>query len=446
MTHIDPLLVLGGAGAAALVGVAACAVWRDEEARRIRRALRSVLRGKPDGVVVAHGSGRGAGFTVSRNSLAVTWDRGGWCLLYRFDELSGAELIVDGAVARRVLRTEPRPPTDGGGHAGRQVTLRLIFDDPRHAEFMLELRTAARPSRRRALEAADAVDESNHWLDYLEILFHGVRAPRAPVHSVRAPAAPQVSRRQSLPATKPTTDGRLVYAVGDIHGRHDLLDRLIQDIQTDAQATGSHDRPLLIFLGDYVDRGPQARAVIDLILQLRSDGFFEVAPLKGNHEDLLLQFLNDPAVTEKWLAFGGAATLASYGVTPPRPNAKLETLKTAQAAFELALPRSHRDFLESLRSQLVVGDYAFVHAGVRPGVALENQTEHDLLWIRNAFLEAGGPFDKVVVHGHTPMDAAELLEHRIGLDTGAYATGVLSAVRLHMDEQRLLQARNPRDN
>lgn len=434
MTHIDPLLVLGGAGAAALVGVAACAVWRNEEGRRIRRGLRRVLRGQPDGVVVAHGTGRGAGFNVSGNSLAVTWDKGGWCLLYRLDELCGAELIVDGAVARRVLRNEPRPSTDGGGHAGRQMILRLIFDDPKHAEFMLELRPAARLSRRQALEAAEAVDESNHWLDYLETLFHGVRAA----------TAPEVSRRRSAPATTPTTDGRLVYAVGDIHGRHDLLDRLIQEILMDARATSSHDRPLLIFLGDYVDRGPQSRAVIDLVLHLQSDGFFEVAPLKGNHEDLLLQFLKDPAAGEQWLAFGGAATLASYGVTPPRPNAKLEALKTAQAAFELALPRSHRDFLASLRSQLVVGDYAFVHAGVRPGVALEGQTEHDLLWIRNAFLEASGPFDKVVVHGHTPMDTAELLEHRIALDTGAYATGLLSAVRLHLNEQRLLQARKPR--
>lgn len=434
MTHIDPLLVLGGAGAAALVGVAACAVWRDEEARRIRRGLRRVLQGEPDGVVIAHGTGRGAGFNAANNSLAVAWDKGGWCLLYRLDELSGAELIVDGAVARRVLRTEPRPPTDAGGHAGRQVTLRLIFDDPRHAEFMLDVRPAARPSRRRALDAAEAVDESHRWLDYLETHFHGGRAL----------VTPAASRRRSAATTRPTTDGRLVYAVGDIHGRHDLLERMIEEISADARATNSPDRPLLVFLGDYVDRGPQARAVIDLVLRLQSEGFFEVAALKGNHEDLLMQFLRDPATAEQWLAFGGAATLASYGVTPPRPKADLEALKQAQAAFERVLPNSHRDFLANLSSQLVVGDYAFVHAGIRPGVALENQTEHDLLWIRNAFLDASGPFDKVVVHGHTPMDSAELLEHRIALDTGAYATGVLSAVRLHMDEQRLLQARKPR--
>lgn len=241
--------------------------------------------------------------------------------------------------------------------------------------------------------------------------------------------------------TPPTTGGRLVYAVGDVHGRLDVLEPLLRDIAEDALITRPPERPLLVFLGDYVDRGPASRGVVDLVMRLQADRSFEVAALKGNHEEALLHFLDEPAFAAAWLEFGGGATLASYGVLPPPEAAEPEAWRRARDAFAEALPESHRRFYQDLELMRIVGDYAFVHAGVRPGVPLEAQSARDLLWIRYEFLQDGGPFDKVIVHGHTPGAEPQLHPHRLGLDTGAYATGVLSAVRLHGEEQRLMQAR-----
>jgi serine/threonine protein phosphatase 1 len=241
--------------------------------------------------------------------------------------------------------------------------------------------------------------------------------------------------------TLPTTGGRLIYAIGDVHGRLDVLEPLLHDIAADAVASQPAERPLLIFLGDYVDRGPASKGVIDLILRLQGDSFFETVALKGNHEEALLQFIEDPAFGSTWMEHGGGTTLASYGVQPPAQRTDPDAWAKARDAFDEILPAEHRKFYRGLKLMEQVGDYAFVHAGVRPGVPLEEQSERDMLWIRYEFLQDKGPFGKVIVHGHTPAEEAQMLRHRLGIDTGAYATGVLTGVRLHDTEQRLMQAK-----
>jgi serine/threonine protein phosphatase 1 len=241
-------------------------------------------------------------------------------------------------------------------------------------------------------------------------------------------------------ARAPSTGGRLVYAVGDIHGYAQPLGDLLDHIAADAAASAPAERPLLIFIGDYVDRGPDSRGVIDRILTLEAGGRFEVICLMGNHEEALTRFLMDPGYAPSWIGNWGEATLRAYGVDPPLlPNAA--TCEAAQARFREVFPAEHRAFLGRLQISVAVGDYLFVHAGVRPGVALEAQAERDLIWIRYEFLASDADFGKVVVHGHTPADAPELRANRISIDTGVYFSGVLSAVRLEGEQQRFLQAR-----
>ncbi|MDP2214507.1 metallophosphoesterase family protein [Phenylobacterium sp.] len=246
---------------------------------------------------------------------------------------------------------------------------------------------------------------------------------------------------KKTPKAPPSTGGRRVYAVGDIHGRHDLLVALLREIATDVSAEPPDAQPLLVFLGDYVDRGPGSCQVVETILALRSESAFEVRTLKGNHEEALLRFLDEPAFGSTWAEHGGNATLASYGVQPPATRTDPEAWAVARAAFGEALPGAHRTFYDALDLITEVGDYAFVHAGVRPGVPLAHQTERDLLWIRGEFLQAPGPFGKVIVHGHTPMEEPQVTPHRLGLDTGAYATGVLTAARLDDGGHKIIQAR-----
>ena len=238
----------------------------------------------------------------------------------------------------------------------------------------------------------------------------------------------------------PSTGGRLVYAIGDIHGYPGQLAALLRQIAEDAQREPSPERPLIVFLGDYVDRGPDGRAVIELILSVMDDARFEVVALKGNHEDALLRFLADPGFAPAWIANWGETTLRSYGVAPPS-GFDAAACQAAQARFADALPTRHRTFLADLRLSLEVGDYLFVHAGVRPGVPLHAQAERDLIWIRYEFLESDQPFGKVVVHGHTPADRPERKTNRINVDTGVYFSGTLTAVRLRGEQQSFLQAR-----
>jgi len=253
-------------------------------------------------------------------------------------------------------------------------------------------------------------------------------------------AQPTSQRRPS----SASIDGRIVYAVGDIHGRLDLLQLLLSKIDTDATASKPIATPMIVFVGDYVDRGPSSKAVIDRLLAVQRSRNFEVAALRGNHENTLLEFLKDPNVGPTWAVHGGIETLRAYGVTPPPAGAGVDAWAMTRQAFSAQLPKRHLEFLLGLRLQLVVGDYLFVHAGVRPGVPLSEQSENDLLTIRRDFLIREAPFEKVVVHGHTPTEAPFSGPHRINVDTGAYATGVLTAVRLEGSNRRFLQARADR--
>ena len=226
--------------------------------------------------------------------------------------------------------------------------------------------------------------------------------------------------------------GRRVYAVGDIHGRADLLMRLLHDLHDDIRSGGFEGKPILIFLGDYVDRGFQSKDVINVLLSDMVSPF-ETYFLKGNHEAAMLQFLTDPGIGPRWAEFGGAETLVSYGIQPPRTRTSLEEWMLASEQLNEVLPPEHVHFLSNLDLSVRVGDYVFVHAGVRPGVPLDQQAEHDLLWIREDFLSDRRSLGAVIVHGHTPAQKPYRDSRRIGLDTGAYLSGRLTAARFEHD-------------
>lgn len=231
----------------------------------------------------------------------------------------------------------------------------------------------------------------------------------------------------------------VVWAVGDIHGRADLADRLIQVIRVDLARSGV-ERRVVVFLGDYVDRGPGSKAVLDQVVNLMEDLTLEVRCLQGNHDERMLAFLDDPALGPAWCDYGGRETLASYGVNPPAMRTDREGWAETSASFADALPATHRALLAGLQVSASIGDYFFCHAGARPGVPLADQSVDDLLWIREPFLSHPAQFEQIVVHGHTPTEAVVSDDRRIGLDTGAYATNVLSAVRLEGSQRVVLQA------
>jgi len=250
-----------------------------------------------------------------------------------------------------------------------------------------------------------------------------------------------VAMTGALP-TSAGVDGALVYAVGDVHGCYDLLKDLLAEIAADAAMRAGGRRAVLVFLGDYVDRGPQSARVLDALVWLRRRADFDIHFLKGNHEQAMLEFLDAPERAGPWLSFGGAETLLSYGVVPPTPEASLSVYREARDALLERMPAGHLKLLLQLESMVVIGDYAFVHAGIRPGAPLEEQAEEDLLWIRRGFVDHPGPFPKIIVHGHTWLsEQPQLSEHRLGIDTGAYATGVLSAARLEDGAVEVLQVK-----
>jgi len=194
------------------------------------------------------------------------------------------------------------------------------------------------------------------------------------------------------------------------------------------------ERPTLVFLGDYIDRGPDSREVIDLLLTGLPGGF-DAHFLKGNHEAIMLDFLEDPSFLAQWLANGADATLRSYGVDVAGLVRKSATPEAWRRAFLASLPETHRDFFDTLELAVSFGDYLFVHAGLRPGVALEDQALSDLCWIRDDFLRHRESFGKMVVHGHSITEEIDERPNRIGIDTGAYATGRLAAIGLEGDER-----------
>ena len=229
-----------------------------------------------------------------------------------------------------------------------------------------------------------------------------------------------------------------IYAIGDIHGRVDLLKRLLARIEEDLGELEARAAPrtVLVYLGDYIDRGPEAAAVLDLLLQnpLGLPSVF----LKGNHEAMLLAFLEDPEGAWAWLEYGGRETLMSYGLEIPPGPLPRTALRDLHGELREKLPRDHFAFLQRLRLTWSQGDYLFVHAGIHPGRPFKRQREEDLLWIREPFLSHPGPFEKVVVHGHTPCQRPENLPWRINLDTGACFSNRLTALVLEGESRRFL--------
>jgi serine/threonine protein phosphatase 1 len=225
-----------------------------------------------------------------------------------------------------------------------------------------------------------------------------------------------------------------LYVIGDIHGRSDLLDRMATAIKRDL---GPHptDESLTVTLGDYVDRGPDSRGVVERLM--RNPFSMPYVALRGNHEQLFMSFLTAPTVGPAWRDLGGLETLHSYGI----PVASLmmgNNFENAAQAFRQTVPGSHVKFLSSLNNSLTVGKYFLCHAGVKPGVPLERQQPEDLLWIRESFLTSNKNFGKIVVHGHTPCEQVEELPNRINIDTGAYATGRLTCLVAEPRGQRFL--------
>lgn len=240
-----------------------------------------------------------------------------------------------------------------------------------------------------------------------------------------------LSRKRRQPRVP---DGVRVFAVGDIHGRLDLLDRVLNAIDSDTTKSPISDS-IEVFLGDYVDRGPDSRSVLDrLVARNRAR---QTIFLKGNHETFLAEFANKPPILSDWQRVGGLETLMSYGLTPSI-NADADTQARLAAALDQAMPLSHRRFLGNLKSSFTCGDFYFVHAGVRPGIPLAKQRDEDLLWIRQEFLLCEEDFGKIVVHGHTPVPRLDIRPNRINIDTGAYATGNLTCLVLEDDTIRVI--------
>ncbi len=183
----------------------------------------------------------------------------------------------------------------------------------------------------------------------------------------------------------------------------------------------------VIFLGDYVDRGPNSRGVLDLLCDDPVPGV-ETRFLRGNHEQAMLDFLSDPVAHGAWLDFGGAETLASYGILSSRGRQTPDKLLARGSQLAAVLPARHTDFLDGLEPYAVEGDFAFVHAGLRPGLPLADQKLQDLIWIREPFLQSNEIFEKFIVHGHNIVEQPEILQTHVSVDTGAYSSGKLTAI------------------
>lgn len=241
-------------------------------------------------------------------------------------------------------------------------------------------------------------------------------------------------------------DNQCVYAIGDIHGRMDLLIKLINRIDADTSELPDGTDITIIFLGDYIDRGMQSKQVVEYLLSGALDRFNTVF-LKGNHEEALLRFVDDATYGPTWASYGAVETLYSYGFQAPAQTPSGTTMDGSDfrdawaslwSKFRSEIPDHHLRFYRQLEAQHVIGDYVFVHAGLKPGVALEDQSVNDMLWIRDEFINDSRQFDKVVVHGHTPADRTFRDNRRIGLDTGAYITGCLSAGRFFGNEVKFI--------
>jgi serine/threonine protein phosphatase 1 len=252
-------------------------------------------------------------------------------------------------------------------------------------------------------------------------------------HKHPEPERPAPRRRVDLGDNPPAYP---IYAIGDVHGCMDQLKRAEDKIATDIEVSGQQGP--VVLLGDYVDRGGASSQVIDHLARPSELGLKRVA-LCGHHDELFLKFLQAPDRHLDWLALGGEQTLMSYGIdihhVGLRQRGRNGKLRDILAE---AIPEHHREFLEKLPINLKIGQYLFVHAGIRPGVALERQTDEDMMWIREPFLAEGPRLPLMVIHGHTPKPVPDLGTGRIGIDTGAFYTGKLTVLKIDGGQTRFL--------
>jgi len=246
---------------------------------------------------------------------------------------------------------------------------------------------------------------------------------------------------KTRPAKQPPSTAKTsrVYAVGDIHGRLDLLQTMLKQVKKDMK--GFSGKTELVLLGDYVDRGPQSAKILDLLSASALPGD-EAICLRGNHEDAMLGFANGDQSAKNWLHFGGVETLESYGIPVSKFLASdADPTPELRKSMKKAIPKKHLQFLDALPFHHVNGDYLFVHAGVRPRVPLDGQDLRDMMWIREDFLSHTTPFERFIVHGHTITPEPDVQPNRIGIDPGAYKTGMLTCLVLEGTEQRFISAR-----
>ncbi|MGP9813771.1 metallophosphoesterase family protein [Rhodopseudomonas sp. NSM] len=243
--------------------------------------------------------------------------------------------------------------------------------------------------------------------------------------------AHQTTQISGAASTPPATR---IYAVGDIHGRADLLAE-IADLIDDDQRRRPVRHAIEVYLGDYIDRGPDSRAAIDILCRrlVRKRAIC----LRGNHEELMENFLRDPRALQRWLQLGGLNTLASYQLSPASKPEKIDA-DALREQFMRVFPRAHQLFLACLRTSFHCGDYLFVHAGIRPGVPVALQDPADLMWIRNDFLDWPHMHEAVIVHGHTPVPHPDIRPNRINIDTGAWKSGVLTCLVLEGSSVQML--------
>lgn len=236
-------------------------------------------------------------------------------------------------------------------------------------------------------------------------------------------------RRPPVPPAIPRPDpDHRIYAVGDVHGRADLLDVLLGRIEADAAAQDDHRQPILLFLGDLVDRGDHSREVVDRVLSAWLT-WGRVVCLRGNHEAAMLGFLDDPVAGASWLNFGGRQTLQSYGVPAPPQSAGPTALREAGRTLAATLD-VHARFLREMPRLFRSGGVVFAHSGIDPARPLDAQDDDTLLWGKSDFLDGELPADIRVVHGHWARTEAQVTRARVNVDTGAYYSGRLTAVRL----------------
>lgn len=229
-----------------------------------------------------------------------------------------------------------------------------------------------------------------------------------------------------------------IYAIGDMHGCDALAMRMIDLIRLDISQSGGDRECIVIGLGDYIDRGDASAALLDHLAELSTLSDFRFIAIKGNHEDLFISFLENPDEDLGWLEMGGIETLWSFGVRYSA-GARRPRLRELRDALVTRLPVRVPAFLQSLRTHVEFGDFFFSHAGARPGVALANQKAHDLMWHRFIGHDPDPYFGKLLVHGHTPVNAPVFRTNRVNIDTGAYATGRLTCLILQDQERRIIE-------